>query len=247
MTSDSLSFLRGLPAQLRASHREYAKKSKAIKDSEFLDDATKRQRLAALATQEHAALAALRSDASTKAAALRESVSKSLPAVTEVAKAQILRALDNGVDWRDIARLCVAQKDRAALAALREQLPWEAAAGKLGDKNYAEQLVKDALGTLDLLERPLFDERELQTREEAREVNACYGAVEENFRTLEKHYLEGQEPQLMGHQQPVKELYNWVGIPDRNQQSNVGATSLKLQVEDAQPTAFDYTHMRAVR
>lgn len=235
MVSDQLHTLRSVNVRLRDAHRDYTRQLAQVKNDPYMDNDRKRARLAQLAVNADAQIAAIKEEANAHAKAIRERASKRPPS-NDVAKAQILRALDNGTDWRDIARLAVAQKDRALLTALREQLPWEAAAGKLeGGKKYAERAVKDASVLLDQLEQPLLDAREQRERQELAELDACFGSIESNTKKLAEHYQLAQQPQLLGHAAPVKDLYNWFGLPDADGKSNVGTTSFTMPVEDVVP------------
>jgi len=233
MTSDRLFNLRQVNTRMRDAHLAYAKQLKNLKDDPYMDPNRKRDRMVALAQNAQAQLLAIQTEAAENAKAIRASAAKR-PEATEAAKLQVLRELDKNTKWQDLARFYVDQKDRAGLAALREQLKLEAATGRLGSER-PDRALEHANGLLDAMELPILDERERRNWEEAREVNACYGAVETNAKLLSQHYTDAQVGQYMGHQQPVRELYNWIGVPDQDQRSNVGATSLKMPVEEATP------------
>jgi len=226
MTSDNLSHLRDVPARLKALHRSYVVQVKRIKDDQFLDSRVKVARLQDLASENQRQVEAIQATAKAKADEIRKSATSKVE-VTEAAKLQILRALDGGSSWQDIARLCVAQNDRAGLAALREQLPWQAMAGKLGSEARPERLLRSVSTTLDEMEKPLLDAREQRNRQELRELDACFPALETSIKMLDQHYTDEQNPIHSGHMKPVEHVYNWIGLP-----GNVLASSYKLPIND---------------
>lgn len=214
MASDQLSRLRETNRQLAVHQKEYQAQMKRLKDDPYMDARVKAQKMQALASAAAQTMSATRDRVREDVETIKKRAQGQPIEVTDLARSRVQRALARGTEWLQIARFCAEQKDRAGLAALKEELKWETGLGAFDHRRASE--IQTAIQSL---EKPLMTAAEVRALDELAEVQGCENYIYTNIKTLEDHYSDEQTPMRTGHVKPIDQLYGWIGTKDNLQDS----------------------------